>query len=188
MYNNIMFCIFSGYTSVEILHDESQILSASCGHIFHTIANVTLTDQGWYTCRARDAHNNVIEQPFGNIRIVGECCHKTENNIIHHYSIYHLSDSSVVQAEPMQYGLLNFPASLNCLTTLDVFDFLIDFTWFRREGSGRTQLNSPQFERTALSDDGVYTCRVNINEFGAVIERTIDFQVIGKHTITLYLL
>ena len=88
----------------------------------------------------------------------------------------------MVQVEPIQYGLLNFPADLNCSTTLDTFEFLIDFTWFRGEESEGTKLNSPpQFERIALSDEGVYICKVDINEFGVEIRRTINFQVIGKH-------
>ena len=87
---HIILFVFSGYASVEILHNGSQLLSASCGHIFHTITNATLTDQGQYTCRARDADDNLIERPFGNVRIVGECCqyHATKNNIIHYYNYY----------------------------------------------------------------------------------------------------
>ena len=90
----------------------------------------------------------------------------------------------MVLAEPMQYGLLNFPAALNCSTTLHMFDFLVEFTWFRGEGTEGPQLSSsPQFERTALSDQGVYTCEVNIRQIGFVTERIINFQVVGKHTI-----
>ena len=68
-----------------------------------------------------------------------------------------------------------------------MFDFLVEFTWFRGEGTEGPQLSSsPQFERTALSDQGVYTCEVNIRQIGFVTERIINFQVVGKHTIILF--
>ena len=38
----------------------------------------------------------------------------------------------------------------------------------------------PQFENTAISDEGVYTCQVDITEMGIVIEKRIDFKVIGE--------
>jgi hypothetical protein len=90
----------------------------------------------------------------------------------------------VVQAEPEQYGLLNTSTALDCSTTLNEFDFLVDIAWFRGEGTERTPLNTPLliFESTAFSDEGVYTCKVNINELGIVIERIINFKVVGKYT------
>ena len=94
----------------------------------------------------------------------------------------------MVQAEPMQYGLLNVSETLNCSTTLERFAFLVEFTWFRGEGTEGPQLsNRPQFERTALSDEGVYTCKVNIQEIGFVTEKIINFQVVGKRTIIISL-
>jgi hypothetical protein len=88
----------------------------------------------------------------------------------------------VVQAEPVQYGLLNSRTALDCSTTLDKFIFLVDITWYRGEGTGRIEMSSPQLEGTELSDEGVYTCKVNINEVGAVIEKIINFLVIGKYS------
>ena len=93
-----------------------------------------------------------------------------------------LSGSSVVEAEPVQYGLLNTPTDLNCSTVLDEFMFLVEISWFRGEGANRTRLSGrPWFERTVISNEGVYTCIVNIQEMGVVIEKIINFQVVGKH-------
>ena len=88
----------------------------------------------------------------------------------------------------MQYGLLNDPVTLNCSTTLERFTFLVEFTWFRGEGTEGPPLimsNGLHFERTALSDEGMYTCKVNIQEIGLVIKKTINFQVVGKCTIII---
>ena len=94
------------------------------------------------------------------------------------------SDSSVIQAEPLQYGLLNHQTALHCSTTLDSFDFLVDITWFRGEGDDRVSLSGrPQFDSTAISDEGVYTCIVNIAEVGIENEKIINFQVIGKYCL-----
>ena len=88
----------------------------------------------------------------------------------------------MILAEPVQYGLLNSQTNLNCSTTLDGFRYLVEITWFRGEGDGREDLwRRPQFENTAISDEGVYTCVINIREMGIVVERIINFQVIGKH-------
>ena len=92
-----------------------------------------------------------------------------------------LADSDVVDAEPQQYGFLNTPTALNCSTSLDSFVFLVEVTWFRGENDAKTRLNGrPQFGSTAISDEGVYTCKVDITEMGIVIEKMIDFQVIGE--------
>ena len=92
-----------------------------------------------------------------------------------------LADSDVVDAEPQQYGFLKTPTALNCSTSLDTFDFLVDITWFRGEGDSKTMLNGrPQFGSTAISDEGVYTCKVDITEMGIMIEKKIDFQVVGE--------
>ena len=82
----------------------------------------------------------------------------------------------------MQYGLLNHQTAINCSTTLDAFDFLVDIEWFRGEGDDRVSLSGrPQFDSTAISDEGVYTCVVYIAEVGIESEKIINFQVIGKH-------
>lgn len=101
--------------------------------------------------------------------------------------MFHIfSDSSVVQAEPVQYALVNTQTALNCSTTLDAFDFLVDISWFRGEGADRMSLSGrPQFESTAISDEGVYTCVIDITEMGIATEKRINFKVIGKH-IDLY--
>jgi hypothetical protein len=71
--NNYVILHFSGYASVKMLHNGLQIENSStCGRLLHSIANVTLTDQGRYTCRAQDADGNVIEQPLGNLSMIGE--------------------------------------------------------------------------------------------------------------------
>ena len=87
----------------------------------------------------------------------------------------------MIQAEPLQYGLLNSPTALNCSTTLNEFTFLVDISWFSGEGDGRVSLSGrPQFESTAITDEGVYTCIIDIAEMSFVVERIINFQVIGK--------
>ena len=91
------------------------------------------------------------------------------------------SDSSVVLAEPKQYGFLNTLTALNCTTTLDQFRFLIIITWFRGEGDSKMRLGErPRFGSTAIPDEGMYTCEVDITEVGIVIEKKINFKVIGK--------
>ena len=88
----------------------------------------------------------------------------------------------MIRAEPVQYGLLNSQTKLNCSTTLDGFRYLVDITWFRGEGDSRVELwGRPQFESTAISDEGVYACVIVIGEIDIVVERIINFQVIGKH-------
>ena len=87
----------------------------------------------------------------------------------------------MVQAEPKQYGFLNAPSMLNCTTTLDEFRFLVDIRWFSGEGDSKMLLGERlQFDNTAISNEGVYTCQVDITEMGIVINRKIDFQVIGE--------
>lgn len=87
----------------------------------------------------------------------------------------------------MQYGLLDSQTALNCSTTLNKFIFLVDITWYRGEGDGKVMLSGrPQFDNTAVSDEGVYTCVINIAEMGGIEnERIINFKVIGKDIIII---
>ena len=88
---------------------------------------------------------------------------------------------SVVQAEPQQYGFLNTRTELNCSTTLDQFTFLVIITWFKEVGESKILLDrQAQFSNTAISDEASYVCEVDITEMGIVIERRIDFKVIGR--------
>ena len=94
------------------------------------------------------------------------------------------SDSTVVQAEPVQYGLLDTPTSLNCSTTLDIFDFAIIIQWHRGQGQNETRLRGrPQFDNTDISHEGLYRCEVDISSMGIRISKTINFSVIGKPAI-----
>ena len=87
----------------------------------------------------------------------------------------------MVQAEPKQYGILNIPTALNCTTTLDQFRFLVIIRWFRGEGSTKEVFGErPQFDVTAISNEGVYTCQVDIIEIGIVTNKKIDYKVIGE--------
>lgn len=90
----------------------------------------------------------------------------------------------MVQAEPLQYGLYNTPTALNCTTTLDVFELVIVFSWYRGQGQHKTELQGrPQFENTHISHEGLYTCEVHIALMGVTIERSINFTVIGKRAL-----
>ena len=96
---------------------------------------------------------------------------------------YVISDDSVVQADPIQYGLYNRPTTLNCSTTLDVNALSIVITWYRGEGETKQLLpDSPQlrFDSTDISHEGVYTCKVHISAIGSTITKSIDFKVIGE--------
>ena len=91
------------------------------------------------------------------------------------------SDESVVLADPDQYGLFNMETSLNCSTTLDVNEFVILFNWYRGEGDSKQALpGRPHFESADISDEGVYTCEVDISAMGLTIAKTINFQVLGE--------
>ena len=90
----------------------------------------------------------------------------------------------MVQAQPVQYGLYNTPTALNCTTTLDTFEHVIDFSWYRGQGQDKTDLlGRPQFENTHISDEGLYTCEVLISAMGVRIEKPINFTVIGKSAL-----
>ena len=96
---------------------------------------------------------------------------------------YVISDDSVVQAEPIQYGLYNMPTTLNCSTTLDVNALSIIITWYREDGETKQLLpDSPQlrFDSTDISHEGVYGCAVYISSISLTITKTIDFKVIGE--------
>ena len=91
----------------------------------------------------------------------------------------------MVQAEPKQYGFFNTPTALNCTTTLDVFRFLVVTTWFRGEGSTKAELSErPHFDSTAISNEGVYACQVDITEMSIVIEK----KMTSKSLVSLYCL
>ena len=87
----------------------------------------------------------------------------------------------MLQAEPVQYGLYNTPTELNCSTTLNTMQFVIDFSWYRGQEQDKTALpGRPQFENTDISHEGLYTCEVHISVVGVTIQKTINFTVIGK--------
>ena len=87
----------------------------------------------------------------------------------------------MVQAEPQQYGFLSTLTELNCSTTLDQLTFLVIITWFKEVGKSKIILGrQAQFSNTAISDEASYVCEVDITEMDIVIERRIDFKVIGR--------
>ena len=88
----------------------------------------------------------------------------------------------MVVAEPMQYGIINTPTSLNCSTTLNEFKFEIVTYWNEVLGETTQRLSGrPQFNTTNISHEGVFTCEVFISTMGIMIEKTITFSVIGTY-------
>lgn len=97
------------------------------------------------------------------------------------------SDPDVVVAESRQYGILNANSSLNCTSTLDVFQDMIVYKWFRGSGKDRVRLEGRperlEFVNTNYSHQGIYTCEVYISSVDIKIEKIVEFLVIGTHII-----
>ena len=94
------------------------------------------------------------------------------------------SDPDVVLAESRQYGILNANSSLNCTSTLDVFQDMIVYKWFRGSGKDRVRLEGrPEFVNTNYSHQGIYTCQVYISSVDIKIEKIVEFLVTGMHII-----
>ena len=90
------------------------------------------------------------------------------------------SDPNVVIAAPRQYGSLHSHTSLNCTSTLDNFQNMIIYKWFR--GSGRSKVlleGQPEFLRINHSHQGFYTCQVYISSVDIKIEKIVEFLVTG---------
>ena len=95
-----------------------------------------------------------------------------------------LSDPDVVQAESRQYGILHANSSLNCTSTLDVFQEMIIYKWFRGSRESRVPLEGwPEFLSTNYSHQGLYTCQVYISSVDIRIEKIVEFLVTGTHII-----
>jgi hypothetical protein len=95
-----------------------------------------------------------------------------------------LSDPNVVLAEPRQHGTLYDHTSLNCTSTLDVFQDMLVYKWFRGSGERRVPLEGrPEFVSTNPSHQGNYTCQVYISTVDIKIEKIVEFLVIGTYVI-----
>ena len=90
----------------------------------------------------------------------------------------------MVLAESRQYGILHANSSLNCTSTLDVFQYLIIYKWFRGSGENRVPLEGrPEFVSISYSHQGLYTCQVYISSVDIRIEKIVEFLVTGMHII-----
>ena len=67
--------MYSGYESVEILHQGVQLKQHdSCQNhrLIYAINATNTTDEGTYTCQARLANGSTTQQPLGNMAIIGK--------------------------------------------------------------------------------------------------------------------
>ena len=102
--------------------------------------------------------------------------------------MYFFSDPDVVRAESIQYAVLNTYTSLRCGSTLDDFEYLIQYTWFRKYGEIRVPLEEgPDFEITDLSQEGFYTCQVNILLIDIRFEKAVELVVIGMSSYSIHI-
>ena len=101
------------------------------------------------------------------------------------------ADPDVVIAAPRQYGIIRTNTSLNCTSTLDAFQDMLIYKWFRGYGEGRVPLDlegSPKFVSVNHSHQGLYTCQVYISSLDIRIEKVVEFLVTGtSKTFILWL-
>ena len=86
----------------------------------------------------------------------------------------------MIEAESRQYGVLHTHTRLNCSSTLNKFQYLINYKWFRRYEEIKAHLKGwPEFERTNSSNEGHYICQAYISSMDIRIEKMVEFQITG---------
>ena len=64
---------YRNYEMVQILHNETVVHPwQSCSTVLHIIRNVSISDEGMYTCRVQDASNHVCDRPLGNLSAISK--------------------------------------------------------------------------------------------------------------------
>ena len=91
-----------------------------------------------------------------------------------HTHAHNNPDPNDVIAPPRQFALIGQSYTLNC-SSLIANPFI---SWLHNDADVPPTIPSVQ-----LSDEGMYVCRVSVN--GASIEKSVQFNVIGKIMITI---